>query len=520
MVGRRFFATLLSSALLVACSGGGSATAPAPIVPTGGGFPALPAIPEVVSSGGIAALTLQAAFDANGRPAFFWNGQEAAPTIRVQPGDTIQLHFVNMLPEFCAVGVQSNSNLHFHGFTSSPNPPGDDVVTTLAAPGTSYDYTVVINPDQPPGLYWYHAHPHGLSSYEVGNGMAGAIVVEGIANEVPATAGLRERVIVLSDIPNDPSFAAGEDAVLRKSQVLAARVGRNDSDEGGDPCRPETNATPKINGLPMATIGIMPGETELFRVVNTSGHRHFDIAVDGQQLALVAQDGVPIHDYAGAPESLTVSDTVIPPGGRSEFLVTGKATPSALISKCYQSGPAGDANPAIVLGTLANDHGGSGGETVSVRVRAKIPALPKPLFYRDPLPPPVAFHTIHFQENSAGFYLNGAAYSPTAPPAITSYAGTVEEWTLENDTDEVHAFHIHQVHFVVESVNGVPRPNPHWLDSFDIPPQGHGASGNLIPSLTKVLIDFRDPVIRGTFVYHCHILDHEDGGMMAKIQVL
>jgi FtsP/CotA-like multicopper oxidase with cupredoxin domain len=73
---------------------------------------------------------------------------------------------------------------------------------------------------------------------------------------------------------------------------------------------------------------------------------------------------------------------------------------------------------------------------------------------------------------------------------------------------------------VVQSVNGVAQPNPHWVDTLDIPPQGIGVSGQRHPSTTTVLIDFRDPVIRGIFLYHCHILDHEDGGMMAKIQVL
>jgi FtsP/CotA-like multicopper oxidase with cupredoxin domain len=526
MFGRTTVASFLAGALLLsACSGGGgsgaSATVPGPApssVP--GGFPALPAIPEVTSSRGVAELTLQAAFDSNGRPAFFWNGQKAAPTIRVKPGDTIKLHFINMLPQFCSPGIESNSNMHFHGLTSSPNAPGDDVITTLAAPGTSLEYRVVINTDQPPGLYWYHAHPHGLSSWEVGNGMAGAIVIEGIANEVPSVAGLRERVIVLSDIPTDPSFAAGEDSERRKVESIRAHaVHPSDDDGGGNPCRAETTAVPMINGIPMASIGIKPGERELFRVVNVAGHRHFDIAVDGQQLVLVAQDGVPIRDYAGAPESLSVSHLVIPPGGRSEFVVTGTAAPQALVSNCYNSGPAGDADPAIVLGTLVDDSTNPNAVRPAVRVRGRLAVMREPLLYRQPLPPPVAKHTIHFQEDANGFYLDGKQYSATAPPAIVSKAGTVEEWTLENDTDEVHDFHIHQVHFIVVSVNGAPVPNPHWLDSYDIIPQGHGVSGQHIPSLTKVLLDFRDPVIRGTFVYHCHILDHEDGGMMAKILV-
>ncbi|MGA2394125.1 MAG: multicopper oxidase family protein [Candidatus Lustribacter sp.] len=521
------FAAAVLTLGLVACGGGGGSTTPpaaAAASPAGGGPAPLNTIPEVDSVNGVATLSLTAQFDANSRPAFFWQGQEVAPTIRVHPGDTIQLTFTNSLPEYCAVGVVSNSNLHFHGLTSSPNAPGDDVIDTNAAPGTAVNYTVAINPDQPPGMYWYHAHPHGLSSWEVGNGMAGVIIVEGIGNAVPQTAGLRERVIILGDVPNSSTFAAGEESVLRRS--TAARRGVQDADEsplGGDACAPETDATPMINGATMAAIGIKPGETELLRVLNASGHRHFDIAVDGQQLQLVAQDGVPINTYPGAPTTLPVSDVVIPPAGRAEFLVTGGTTPAALISKCYQSGPAGDNNPEVALGVLENDSSWpnpSTATTTATKRVAKVASLRYSQYYHSMMPAPAQERLIHFTEDANGFYINGQAYSPTAAPQIVAQSGTTEEWTLENDTQEVHSFHIHQVHFVVESINGVPQPNEHWLDTYDIPPEGVGVTGQLIPSLTKVLLDFRDPTIRGTFLFHCHILDHEDGGMMAKVQVL
>lgn len=527
----RYAALPLAAAVLalglVACGGGGrSATPPAAAVtsPAGGGPAPLNTIPEVDSVNGVATLTLTAQFDANSRPAFFWQGQEVAPTIRVHPGDTIQLTFANSLPEYCAVGVVSNSNLHFHGLTSSPNAPGDDVIDTNAAPGAAVNYTVVINPDQPPGMYWYHAHPHGLSSWEVGNGMAGVIIVEGIGNAVPQTAGLRERVIILGDVPNSSTYAAGEESVLRRS--TAAHRGALDADEsplGGNACAPETDATPMINGATMAAIGIKPGETELLRVLNASSHRHFDIAVDGQQLQLVAQDGVPLNTYPGAPTTLPVSDVVIPPAGRAEFLVTGSTAPAALISKCYQSGPAGDNNPEVALGVLEDDSAWpnpSTATTTTTKRVVKLASLRYSQFYHSTMPAPAQERTIHFTEDANGFYINGQAYSPTAAPQIVAQSGTTEEWTLENDTQEVHSFHIHQVHFVVESINGVPQPNEHWLDTYDIPPEGVGVTGQLIPSLTKVLIDFRDPTIRGTFLFHCHILDHEDGGMMAKIEVI
>ena len=522
------WAALIAAFSLVSC-GGGSSTAPQTVAPPAPGTPgtALPpvltTIPEVVSQNGVASLSLQAKFDANGRPAFFFNGQEGAPTIRVLPGDEIHLHFDNQLPEFCAVGVVSNSNLHFHGLSSAPVQPGDEVISTNAAPGGAVDYVVQINPDQPPGLYWYHPHPHGLSSYEVGNGMAAAIVVEGIASEVPATAGLRERVIVLGAVPNDNSFAAGEDAIARRVQArLRAAASRRtrDNDEGLGSCAPDPDTTPMINGKPLAAIGIKPGEKELFRVLNASGHRYFDLAVDGATLNVVAQDGVPLHDYPGGPQSLTVPDILIPPAGRVEFIVTGQAKPAALISNCVNTGSAGDPAPSAVLGVLADDTTWAQPSQVTTTTRVRAPlALRRSKFYRVALPAPAAERTIHFQEDANGFYLDGKQYDPSGPPAVVAQSGTVEEWTLENDTDEVHDFHIHQAHFVVESVNGQANPSPHWVDTVNLVPQGSGVQGQVEPSETKVIIDFRDPTIRGTFVYHCHILDHEDGGMMAKIQV-
>ncbi len=120
-----------------------------------------------------------------------------------------------------------------------------------------------------------------------------------------------------------------------------------------------------------------------------------------------------------------------------------------------------------------------------------------------------------FTEDANGFYLNGVAYSPTAAPMFVAQSGTVEQWTLTNATTEVHAFHIHQVHFIVQDVDGVAQPT-RWTDTFTLPI----AHADGTPSVTHVLIDFRDPVIRGIFLFHCHLLEHEDGGMMAKIQVL
>lgn len=101
------------------------------------------------------------------------------------------------------------------------------------------------------------------------------------------------------------------------------------------------------------------------------------------------------------------------------------------------------------------------------------------------------------------------------PPAIVTRVGAVEDWTIENHSGETHAFHIHQIHFLVIEENGKPVSDPELHDTIAVP-YWNGAGA--FPSV-KVRMDFTDPEIAGTFVYHCHILDHEDGGMMAKIRV-
>jgi FtsP/CotA-like multicopper oxidase with cupredoxin domain len=465
--------------------------------------PDLPQIPEVRSQGGVAALTLRAALDAQDRPAFFWRGREIAPTIRVRPGDVIRVHYVNALPEFCGLGMVSDSNLHFHGLTASPRPPGDDVLTTMVAPSRTFDYVVRVSREQPPGLYWYHPHAHGLANWELGNGMAGAIVIEGIADDVPSLTGIRERVIVLRDIPRDPSVGSAES----KTQLTAGplptahaqtHAGMDEEDYQGDtPCGVDADAQPTINGVASASIPIAPGERQLWRVLNASGKRHYDLAIAGARMQLVARDGIPIKLLEKTPQR-DVSHVLLPPGGRAEIVVTGAANPQLLLSRCYDGGKAGEPNPGVVFGELVDDRG----EGPSERVAAPLGIAADRAYTMLPAHP-AARRTIVFREDAKGFSLNGKRFAPSDPPMFVARSGTTEEWTLRNNSDEAHAFHVHQVHFVVESTH-------EWHDIVDVPPR----------TTLRIIVDFRDPVIRGTFLFHCHLTDHEDGGMMAKVKVV
>ena len=225
--------------------------------------------------------------------------------------------------------------------------------------------------------------------------------------------------------------------------------------------------------------------------------------------------------YPGSPQVMSVPDVVIPPAGRAEFLVTGGAAPSALISKCFDTGGFFP-NPEVVLGLLTNDSQWARSVTRDAHVNRPLGSIRRAQYFQSPMPPPAAQRTFTFSaaQNGSAFYINGQAYSPSAPPLAVVQSGTVEQWTLVNATTEMHAFHIHQTHFIVTSINGQPQSAPQWRDTIDLTPGTAAANGQITPSQTNILIDFRDPAIRGTFLFHCHILDHEDLGMMAKVTVM
>jgi suppressor of ftsI len=149
----------------------------------------LPQPPQVRAKNHVVSLTLHAVNE-NGRDAFAFDGKMVAPVIRASPGDTIKITYSNDLPskslENCAINpCMDMTNLHFHGLSVSPDAPQDDVLTMLAKPGQVLHYSVRIPHDHPPGLFWYHTHPHGESHRQVLDGMSGAIVIEGMERYVP-----------------------------------------------------------------------------------------------------------------------------------------------------------------------------------------------------------------------------------------------------------------------------------------------------------------------------------------------
>lgn len=480
----------------------------------------LPEPPLVRSVNGVAKVDLKAAQNfTNGMPTFDYKGaNDIAPTIEVKPGDTIVINLQNDLPNVpppaamqggmqmdgmkADTGARENMNLHFHGLGTSPKRPADDVLTMLAKPGQSLHYIVHVPANQEPGLYWYHPHVHGVTSFQVGeSGMSGAIVVDGLERHLPGLRKMKQRLIM----------------------VRATGLGGDDAQPDGSnsaPCVTKDGLTTSLNNVVTPTITISPGEKQFFRLVNATGHRTLKLKVDGEQLELVAIDGFALDSYPGTPATKMVSSITIPPAGRAEFVVTGPAGGHAQFrSLCYNTGPNGDPDPPLLLGELrAPARGGRHVERIASPLRVGEP-LPRNA-YTTALPPPSVKRLVIMSENGKPrFFINGKAYSVKAPPMFVVHTGTTEEWEIENVTEEIHDFHIHQTHFVVEKINGVAVAHPHWADSVVVPHR-RTAAGKNVPGTLTLLMDFRDPTIKGEFLFHCHILDHEDQGMMAKIEAI
>ena len=458
----------------------------------------LPNPPELRASNHALSLTLHAGVTPEGKDSFYFNGEPIAPTLRLAPGDQLKITYINNLPaqakESCAINPCMNmSNLHFHGLEVSPDAPQDDVLNMMAAPGESLSYTVQIPRGHPPGLYWYHTHPHGESHRQALDGMSGAIVIEGIESYVPELAGLPERVLVVRarSVVKDPH-----------STELKQRVALSSHNCGSQAEAAEEIFT--VNGAVRPQIDIAPGERQFWRLVNASADRYLDLQLEGEPVEIVAMDGVPIAEHDPDHPTRVVDHVLLPPAGRLEAIVTGPATDRPrLVSRCVDTGPDGDPNPAMVLADIAPR---PAGETVPRASRSflKPDATAFDLTAEEEAPPRFI---VTFTEDKNGFYINGKKFTPDAAPMLRTKVGSFQHWRIVNATGELHPMHIHQVHFLAYAENGKPIANPVWLDTVNVPYGG----------TVDVVMDFTNPVIKGMSVFHCHLLNHEDKGMMAKV---
>ncbi len=455
--------------------------------------------PQLRAKNHTLSVTLHAGIASDGKNSFYFHGQPNAPTLRLSPGDQLKITYINDLPtrpqESCAMTpCMDMTNLHFHGLTVSPNTPQDDVLDMMAAPGQSLRYTVQIPKDHPPGLYWYHTHPHGESHRQVLDGMSGALVIEGIESYFPALAGLPERVLVVRgrSIANDPQLNDLKQRVELGSYLCEGRP---------DP----PNEVLTVNGSVRPQIEIAPGERQFWRLVNASADRYLDLELEGQTFEIVAMDGVPIAHHDPNHRTRVTDHVFLPPAGRLEAIVNGPAvgTPRRLISRCVDTGPEGDPNPAMILADIVpRPAADSPPKASESSLKPDLKTLD--LAAEETAPPRFI---VTFTEDKNGFYINGEKFTPDAAPMVRAKVGAYQHWKIVNATRELHPMHIHQVHFLAYAENGRPIADPLWLDTVNVP---YGGS-------VDVIMDFTDPVIKGMSVFHCHLLNHEDKGMMAKI---
>jgi suppressor of ftsI len=331
------------------------------------------------------------------------------------------------------------------------------------------------------------------------DGMSGAIVIEGIDRYVPEVRRLPERIIVVRgrSIEHDPN-----------ANALRRQVGIPSKSCGGE--REQAEEIMTANGAIRPKIQIAPGERQFWRIVNASADRYLDLQVDGQSLEVVALDGAPLAYHDPEHPKLVASHFLVAPAGRLEAIVTGPSAPAhaTLRTICVNTGPAGDPNPEMALADLVPRSGPESSDSSNERSgpvdnRTPVYNVADVEHVKRTAPD----FTVTFTEDKNGFYINGQKFASDAPPMTAARVGTYQHWRILNATAELHPFHIHQVHFLAYAENGKPLPNPVWLDTVNVPVAG----------AVDVILDFTNPVIKGMSVFHCHLLNHEDKGMMAKI---
>jgi FtsP/CotA-like multicopper oxidase with cupredoxin domain len=489
-----------------------------------------------------------------------------SPTLRLSPGDILILNLKNDLADSshsvaaatnnhahnhaaaakstdpCESSTMSltSTNLHFHGLTVPAVCHQDDVLKTSIQPGDApFEYKFRIPQDEPPGLYWYHPHIHGFSKPQVLGGASGAMIIEGIERANKEVAGLPERVLIIrdQDLLNPNSPPAKSEPVVPKFLVDHDGDAANTGTGFGKPAKDlSINFVPvPYPDYPPAAIQMKPQERQFWRVLNASAITYLNLAVlyqhVPQQLGIVALDGIPLNANGTTADFISWQNHLgVPPGGRVEFILTGPpaGVPGLLVTRTVDTGVGGENDPNRMLATITASDDAS-------EPRSKLASYPAPL------PPPaqrwlgnvapVRVRKLYFSEtlsdpndpNSATtFYLTvdgrePKVFDPTSGiPDIIAKQGDVEDWIVENRSPELHAFHIHQLHFLLVAWNGVSVNEPFLRDTINVP--FHSAADLQYPSV-RLRMDFRDPNTIGTFVYHCHLLEHEDGGMMGLIRV-
>ncbi len=496
---------------------------------------------QVSSQDGVLDYTLEVVtnpVDLGGRQVTLetYNGQFPGPILRIRQGDNLRLLLKNRI---VPVGIPTNNvfmvpycasksndprfdtrracvhdfwnrwerratilqelvdtNLHTHGLQVSPDDPGDNVGLQLG-PLQDHQYSYDIAANQPTGLHWYHPHFHTATAHQLWNGLCGPIIVEGDIDAVPEIAEMRERTIVINEM------WIADDSAEVPFAVVVPMAGHAPFES--IPAVPSSMYFP-LNGQVLPDISIKPGEAQRWRVLNACPHRSIWLHVDGHTLHQIGTDGTPY------PAPRPRANIMLAAGNRAEFIIKGGETGRYRVyAAAYDQGHPGGPRPAMPLGTLVVR-----GAAVTSRMPTRLVEPP-----RMPNLPVARRRTMVFSGDITGrtgmgvqFLIDGQEFDHHRID-VEVEAGTIEEWTLINEDVFQHPIHIHVNPFQVVDIHGIPDGDTSWQtepdvwwDTFRLPPFGR----------YTLRMYFR-PDVTGTTVYHCHILPHEDRGMMGLLKI-
>jgi FtsP/CotA-like multicopper oxidase with cupredoxin domain len=399
---------------------------------------------------------------------FAYNGSFPGPTLEANEGDRVIVHFRNDLSE--------PTTVHWHGIhlpVSQDGSPFDPVPA-----GGRRDYTFTI-PRGSAGTYWYHPHLHHRTGYQVAKGLVGAIIVR--APDDPLPKAITERLMILTD----QRFAADGSIDLPDPHSAAGRIDEENGREGD---------VLFVNGQVLPTVSIKPGEVQRWRIINASAARIYRLAIPGQTFLHVGTDGGLFE------KPVEVSELLLANSERAEILVRGTGAPGSrttLQSLGYnryipQTRPKNWNEPRSLLSiSLGRDRATPVAIPATLR---RIPAL-------DTSSATVR-RTVTFSQgmiNNRHFDMSRVDF--------TAKLGATEIWTVENLVGMDHPFHLHGFQFQVIERGGKPEPYRSWKDAVNVPKQ----------QTVKFIVRFDD--FTGKWMFHCHILNHEDQGMMGIVEV-
>jgi FtsP/CotA-like multicopper oxidase with cupredoxin domain len=400
-----------------------------------------------------------ATVDVGGWPAQLWayDGIVPGPLIEARAGETVRLRFTNRLPEA--------TNLHFHGLHVSPEGHGDNVWLSIA-PGETFTYELAL-PANEGGLFWYHPHPHHRLAHQLWQGLAGPLVIRGPIEALPELVDADQRVIMLRDL----ALADG----------VPARHVRLDWNPG------KTGDLMLVNGAVRPVLEAQSGLLWL-RLINAANARYLLLALeDGRPFHLIATDGRFLE------QPVPHTELLLAPANRADILVQLRPDqPVLLVHKPYNRGSRREpsrAEPLLTIVPPANAR--------ALPLPAHLATIPR--LSRDLV-------TRRRKLTLALPFLRTAPADICRAP-ICARLGETELWEVVNPDTMDHTIHLHTWYFQVLSRNGRPPPFRAWHDTVNLRP------GDRV----ELLVPFRD--FTGRTVYHCHIAEHGDIGMMGVIEV-